>query len=170
MVKYERRWQYENKNIKTGRAVHLLITCRDSCAIPNTHTVWVHLLDKPSESTHTHRTSSLSMHSRGFDGFQSPPLLLWSSSEHIHSGRIEGTESVSSIIQKIQRGPQQGNEMDDFFPPFLCIHGTLHSNMLSLYFTFPWYLASTRRLRPLFPFGRLAFRDKDTENKKERRW
>lgn len=54
MVKYERRWQYENKNIKTGRAVHLLITCQDSCAIPNTHTVWVHLLDKPSESTHTH--------------------------------------------------------------------------------------------------------------------
>lgn len=76
------------------------------------------------------------MHSRGFDGFQSPPLLLWSSSEHIHSGRIEGTESVSSIIQKIQRGPQQGNEMDDFFPHFyvsmehftvICFHSILPS-------------------------------------------
>lgn len=134
-----------------------------------THIQCVFIYWTNPQKVHTHRTSSLSMHSRGFDGFQSPPLLLWSSSEHIHSGRIEGTESVSSIIQKIQRGPQQGNEMDDFFPPFLCIHGTLHSNMLSLYFTFPWYLASTRRLRPLFPFGRLASRDKDTENKKERR-
>ena len=80
--------------------------------------------------THTHRVSSLSMHSRGFDGFQIPPLLLLSYSGHIHSRRIEGSESASSIIQKIHRGPQQGNEMDDFFPLFLCIHGTLHSNML----------------------------------------
>ncbi len=108
------------------------------------------------------------MHSRGFDGFQIPPLLLWSSSEHIHSGTIEASESASSIIQKIHRGPQQGNEMDDFFP-FLCIHGTFHSNMLSLYSTFPWYLAWTRRLRPLFPFGKLASGDKEAENKKKKR-
>lgn len=109
------------------------------------------------------------MHSRGFDGFQIPPLLLWSSSEHIHSGRIEGSESASSIIQKIHRGPQQGNEMDNSPSPFLCIHGTLQSNMLSLYFTFPWYLASTLRLRPFFPFGTLASGDKDSENKTKRR-
>lgn len=116
--------------------------------------------------THTH-LSSLSMHSRGFDGFQIPPLLLWSSSEHIHSGPIEGNESASSIIQKIHRGPQQGNEMDDFFPFFLCIHGTLHSNVLPLYFTVPLYLASTQRPRPTFQFGKLASGDKDTENKQK---
>lgn len=34
------------------------------------------------------------------------------------SETIEGTESAFSIIQKIHRGPQQGNEMDVFFLPF----------------------------------------------------
>lgn len=56
---------------------------------------------------------SLSAYSRGLDCFQIPPLLLWSTSEHIHSERIEGSEFASSIIQKIHRSPQQGNEMDD---------------------------------------------------------
>lgn len=130
-------------------------------------------MTKPT--VHTQTVSSLSMHSRGFDGFQIPPLLLWSSSEHIHSGRIERSESASSIIQKIHRGPQQGNEIDDSPPPppiplspFLCIRGTLQSNMLSLYFTFPWYLPLTPRLRSLFPFGTLASEDKSRENKKKR--
>lgn len=85
------------------------------------------------------------MHSRGFDGCQIPPLLLW----HIYSGRIGGRESASSIIQKIHRDPQQGNEMGEFSFPFFNV-STLHSNVLSLYFTFPWYLALTWRLASFF--------------------
>lgn len=39
------------------------------------------------------------------------------------SETIEGIESASSIIQKIHRGPQWGNEVDYFF---------------SLLFMYPW--------------------------------
>jgi len=52
---------------------------------------------------------------------------------------------------------------------FLCIHGTLHSNMLSLYFTFALCVALTLRLWPFLPSGKQASGDKDRKQKKGNR-
>lgn len=50
------------------------------------------------------------------------------------SEAIEGNESASSIIQKIHRAPQQGNEMDAFSPsPFYVSTGhftVMHSHSI----------------------------------------
>ena len=51
------------------------------------------------------------------------------------SGMIEGNESAPGIIQKIYRGPQQGNEMDARPLLSLCIGRTLRGNGPSLHFS-----------------------------------
>lgn len=58
-----------------------------------------------------------------------------------------------------------------FFPSlYLCIHGTLHSNLLSFYFTYAWYLVLSHMRRNPFPsFRRLVSMNKDTKDKKKKR-